>query len=511
MMEKDVENSEVRPAEEEIETPKESDVENTNENELEKPLEQENAVEESSEKDEKKPISNYSKVIKGTIIALCSLLILYGGMSAYFMNHYYFGSEVNCINVSGKTVKAAEALIESELHDYTLTLKKRGGETEQIKAEDVGLKYTSYEALRELKDNQNPFGWILACFDTKDSKIEVEVSYDEKLLRERVDKLSCFDSSKVVEPQNPSFQYSENGFTIINEVQGNKVAKNVLYTHVANALLKRAGEIDLESLDCYITPRYHSQSQKVLAAYDTLNKYASADITYTIGGTNEVLNGTAISKWLIVSENFDISIDEKKVHEYIEWLSEKYDTKGRSRSFVTSSGETIQIGGGDFGRSMNKVKETENLISDIKAGRKTTKEPVYSQTVFSHGSSDIADTYVEIDMTKQHIWFYKGGALIIDGDIVTGNVKAGHTTPKGVYSLKYKAKNAVLRGRGYAAPVDYWMPFNGGIGIHDASWRDTFGGNIYKTNGSHGCINCPYNVAKEIYYNIEIGTPVICY
>ena len=55
------------------------------------------------------------------------------------------------------------------------------------------------------------------------------------------------------------------------------------------------------------------------------------------------------------------------------------------------------------------------------------------------------------------------------------------------------------------------MPFNGGIGLHDANWRKTFGGTIYKTNGSHGCVNLPPAVAKTIYENISAGDPVLCY
>ena len=55
------------------------------------------------------------------------------------------------------------------------------------------------------------------------------------------------------------------------------------------------------------------------------------------------------------------------------------------------------------------------------------------------------------------------------------------------------------------------MPFNGNIGIHDAGWRNKFGGNIYLTNGSHGCINSPPNLANTIFNNIDASTPVICY
>jgi lipoprotein-anchoring transpeptidase ErfK/SrfK len=114
-------------------------------------------------------------------------------------------------------------------------------------------------------------------------------------------------------------------------------------------------------------------------------------------------------------------------------------------------------------------------------------------------------------MSKQHLWFYKNGSLIVQGDVVTGNVSENDATPAGIYRLKFKQTNAILRGPDYSAHVDYWMPFNGGIGIHDAGWRSEFGGNIYRTNGSHGCVNSPYYLAKTIFDNIEEGNPVICY
>jgi erfK/ybiS/ycfS/ynhG family protein len=57
--------------------------------------------------------------------------------------------------------------------------------------------------------------------------------------------------------------------------------------------------------------------------------------------------------------------------------------------------------------------------------------------------------------------------------------------------------------------VSYWMPFNGNIGLHDATWRSKFGGNIYVKNGSHGCINLPKNKAAELFAKIQKGCPVV--
>ncbi len=487
--------------------------ESTVEDEEEKLVEEEveDLVEEQGEKVVETPMKNYKKVGTVIIITLCALLIFYFGMTLYFMNHFYANSEINGIDVSKKSVADVEVLMASVIQDYTLNLKERGGKSESIKAADVGLRYNSDEDFKKLKDNQNPFSWALAYFNTQDFKMTVEVTYDEKRFKERIDKLSCLKSNNIIEPKNPSFQYIDSSYVIADEILGNKIDKDVLYSHVSDALLKKEVEIDLELISCYIEPQYSVNSQKIMEVRDTLNKYLSSKITYTFGNSEEVLDDSTLNKWLTVDENFKIAVDEKKVEEYIDMLSEKYNTTGRIRNFVTSSGETIQISGGDFSRPINKVKETQDLIAAIKEGRTIIKEPVYGQNGLSYDNGDIGNTYVEIDLTKQHIWFYKNGSLIVEGDIVTGNVSSGHTTPKGIYELKYKAKNVVLRGPGYAAPVVFWMPFNGGIGMHDANWRSVFGGNIYKTNGSHGCINCSHNVANAIYNNIEQGGPIICY
>lgn len=457
------------------------------------------------------PINNHKKIILGIILSFCTLLIIYLGMTKYFTNHFYFGSKIHSIDISGKTVDDAKKVVASELQNYTLKLKERGAKSEQIKGSDVGLKYTSGKEFNKLKNNQNPFKWILAPFTTEESYMTVELSYDEKLLKKKIDTLSCFNSNNIVEPKNPSFQYQDHHYVIIAEVLGTKVDKDILYSHVVNSILKGKTEIDLESAGCYINPQYNSKSKKIIEVKDLLNKYASSKITYTFGQSKEILDGSIINKWLTVDDKFQISLDKEKVKAYIKSLAKTYDTVGKKRKFTTSLGNTIEVDGGDYGWSIDRPKETQNLIQYIEQGKAIIKQPVYSQTAFSYANHDIGNTYVEINLAKQHLWFYKNGSLIAQGNVVTGNVARKHSTPKGIYKLKYKARNVVLRGPGYAAPVTFWMPFNGGIGIHDANWRSVFGGTIYLRSGSHGCINAPYRLAKVIFNNIQAGTPVICY
>jgi len=432
-------------------------------------------------------------------------------MTIYFINHFYFGSAINCINVSGKSVEEVNVQMASELQKYALNIKERGGKSELIRAGEVGLKYNSDGQFKELKDTQSPNKWISSFFNTDASKMIEGVKYDKQLLKERVDTLSCFESRNIIEPKNPSFKYIDNNYVIVDEVEGNKVNKNILYDHVSDAILNEQTTIDLESINCYVKPQYTTTSQTIIDTKNILNKYVFSKITYNFGEHSEILDGSTINRWLTVDQNFKVTLNESEVKNYIDLLFTNYNTIGKIRNFVSSSGKTIKIGGGDYGWSINKAKEAQALFTAIKEGQTISKDPAYIQTAMSHGINDIGNTYVEINLTNQHLWFYKNGDLIAQGDIVTGNSSANHTTPGGIYKLKYKQRNAVLIGPDYASPVSFWMPFNGGIGIHDANWRSVFGGKIYKTAGSHGCINSPYYLAKAIFDNIEAGIPVVCY
>ena len=168
---------------------------------------------------------------------------------------------------------------------------------------------------------------------------------------------------------------------------------------------------------------------------------------------------------------------------------------------------------------INQEKECEQLKADILGGQAVTREPVYRSAneygnpyyLAREGTDDLAGTYVEVSVQAQHLWFYKNGHLITEGDVVTGMPVSGRETTKGCFPLAYKESPSVLKGAGYTQPVTYWMPFFEGEGLHDAAWRSAFGGTIYQYDGSHGCVNCPLSLAKTIYDNIVPGTAIVIY
>lgn len=466
---------------------------------------------EIKEQEIEKSVNIKKRVIIGIIISLIVLLTIYLSTSLYFMKRFYFGSKINGVSVTGKTTEDIEAEILAESESYILKLKQRGTIEENIKGSDIEYKYKLENKIHDLKDSQSGFGWIYGVFNTNNYKVNKEISYNEELLKNKFDSLNCFNGDNLIQPENAKIEYENSKYVIKEEVLGNKINKDELYKKVKEALNNDENEIDLEKSNVYENPQYTTNSKEVIAAKDVLNKYIASAITYKFGTQTEMLNGEVIHNWLSTDENFGVVIDEEKAREYVNSLSIKYDTYGSTRNFKTSLGTTVNVSGGDYGWLINYGEETQALLNAIKEGKSEEREPIYTQKAAAYGNDDFGNTYVEVNLTTQHIWFYNDGVLISEGPIVSGYGNSKYATPSGIYGLTYKERNATLRGEDYATPVSYWMPFNGDIGIHDATWRSKFGGEIYLNDGSHGCVNAPYNVASAIFEYITPGSPVICY
>jgi hypothetical protein len=308
-----------------------------------------------------------------------------------------------------------------------------------------------------------------------------------------------------------SFKYLNGSYKIIKEVNGNKINKDKLIEVIKMSILKGETYLDLNKNNCYYNPRYTIISDKTIETMNLLNKYVKAKITYLFGSKNEILDGNITNEWFSVDENLEVTINETNVIGYLRLLGKKYDTVGTARNFKTSTDKIVEVKGGLYGWKINAADESKALLENIKHGEIIEKEPIYIQKAISRDKDEIGNTYVEINITKQHLWFYKKGKLITQGNIVTGNPTKGNSTKLGIYMLNYKQKWVTLIGEDYEAKVNYWMPFYGNIGIHDASWRYSFGKEIYKRNGTHGCVNVPLYLAKIIFENIEEGIPIIVY
>jgi len=451
-----------------------------------------------------------SEIIGNTIILITSMVLIYLLISLYFINHFLFNTVINGVDVSLKTYDAADSIIRNYTKDYKLQLIERNEKMEEITGWDIEMRYNQKSSISKIHQMQNKVGWITSLCKEQKYCSEDLFGYNKEKLDNKINKLECLNKN-IIEPQNVSFKYSSGSYEWIKEIDGNKVYKDKLYKAIQMSILNGKTKLDLNKNLCYQNPKYILSSDKTLETKNLLNKYVTAEITYVFGSENEKLEKNVIYQWLSVDEQLEVVINKKAVKQYVNWLSKKYDTVGVARKIKTSTNKIIEVKGGFYGWKINNVAETAALLENIRQGEVIQKEPIYTQRALYRDEDDIGNTYIEINITRQHLWFYKEGKLVTQGAIVTGNPNKGNSTEVGVYMLNYKQKGSTLIGPNYEAEVTYWMPFNGNIGIHDASWRYSFGSNIYTRNGSHGCINAPLYLAKTIFENIDEGTPVICY
>ncbi|MFZ5353992.1 MAG: peptidoglycan binding domain-containing protein [Bacillota bacterium] len=448
--------------------------------------------------------------IRRIIIAAAFSVSVYLLVSLFFINHCFFNTVINGVNVSLKAHMDVDEIIRESVKDYKLQLVERNDEIEEITGQDIDLQYNEKNSISKVYRMQKSYKWISSLLKKQKYHVKNLFTYDTEKLENEIKRLNCLNKT-IIEPRNVSFKYSNGAYEVIEEVYGNKIIRDRLNELIKICISKGISKLNLSENFCYENPQYTIRSDKTLETRKLLDKYVSTKISYIFGDQKEVLDGDIINKWLSVDENLDVVIDEKAVREYIRGLGKKYDTVGAVRKFKTSVGKIVEVKGGYYGWKINRDAEAKALFNYIKYGTVLEKEPIYIQKALTRDKDDIGSTYVEISITRQHLWFYKNGRLLAHGAVVTGNPNRGYSTETGVYMLNYKENGSTLRGPDYEVEVNYWMPFNGNIGIHDASWRYSFGGDIYKRNGTHGCVNVSLFLAKRIYDNIEDGTPVICY
>lgn len=459
-------------------------------------------------------------MIAGTAAALAALLVPVSAIASAKddVNRLVPGTVINGIPVSGMTPQDAKSYMEGFFNgNYTLKLRDKNGNKETIRDTDIGLEMQVTGDIGAVLTDQNARGRENGPGIDNKYQVDAKMVYDEERLDAILSELSCVKNGTPTTDAYISAYEEGKDFSIIPEVQGTEIDMDRLKEAVRNALDNRKSLVSLADTGCYKQVSVKSDNEELNLLCSNMNRFKDVTITYTFGDQKELLAGTEIAKWINGGTGTGMAIDEQKAVAYIKSLADKYDTYGKPHVYKSTSGREVTING-NYGWQINQQEELVALKNMINNCSSQTREPAYSQTAASRNGYDFGNTYVEIDMGEQKLYMYKDGECIVNTPIVTGNVSKNYTTPEGLYTLYYKERNRILRGPkladgsySYESPVSYWMPFNGGIGLHDATWRGKFGGTIYKTNGSHGCINMPLNAAKTVYENVYKNIPILCF
>jgi len=450
------------------------------------------------------------------LIILCMLLfvlfIVYVWGIFHFSRKFLPKTTLNNIDVSGHNAEEVKELVTDEINTYVLTISERNGVKETIDGRLISLQPEFDGEVEECLKKQPKFTWITSMFKKKELNMDTMVSFDEAQLIRIADTLDASNDSLQVAPQDAmlSEYHSPEGFSVVPESYGNKIIDSVYRNALKNAVASLQENVDLDEMGCYQNPNVYSDDEYLNTLCDNLNSYANMSITYDMADTTLVVDGSTISQWLIVNGT-DVYLSEEAVSSYVDELASTYNTAFHKRYLKTTYGETVEILGGDYGWKLDKDAEYQQILTDLANGKDVVRDMNWAWTANSHGENDYGDSYVEINLTAQHLFLYYKGEIVVETDFVSGNVYKGFGTPVGAYGLTYKEKDATLKGEDYETPVAYWMPFCNNVGMHDADWRSNFGGSIYMTSGSHGCVNCPPSKAGEIFEYVDTNYPVLVY
>lgn len=438
--------------------------------------------------------------------------IIYIAVAVYFNFHFYGDTVIYGIDCGRKNAEEVKQEVADRLDDYVLEIQEREGKTETVAATQIGLEYVDNGSVDRMLKAQRSYIWPIMILMDRAKGDSVAFSYDQEKAAGTINALDCMDSVRAVAPRDAYIGTTDDGFEVVQEVMGTTLDREKTVDAILNALDKGAVSVSLEDEDCYINPTVYQDNEQLQSDAAGMSELAKAKITYEFGTQQEVVDVSVIKDWIVKLSDGTFVIDDVCVTDYVESLAAKYDTFGLPVDFYTSLGTTVTLSGGDYGWCIDQGETTVQLMNALQDGYQGTLEPVYLYEAMSHENGGIGYTYVEICISQQRMWCYENGNVVVDTPVVTGNPNKGNATPSGgVWAIDAKKRDAILTGEGYTAPVDYWMPFNGDVGIHDLKERAAFGGTIYLSNGSHGCVNTPYDQVQIIYNTVSIGTPVIVY
>ena len=458
-------------------------------------------------------------------VFLFLMLAAFAGGALYYAYEYqqWVGkflpnTTVNGIDYSGMTAEEAEARFKETYAGRVLDIKEMGGSVEKISYDDLDYHFTTGESFRELIDAQDLYLWPLAYTKKTALTTDQGFAFSDELLVEKVKSLQAITGDSIQDPVDAYIEKTASGYRIVEAIDGNRLIEDSVIEAVRNAINTGANEINLEELGCYRKASVYADNEALQNEFATVDRYQNMEITLSMEGNTYVLLDKSVFLPWMSFENGRVSFDSDAVINYTQSLADQYNTLGKTRQFHTTGGDVLTVGGSNYdtyGYKMN-VEQSADLIAGALAGATSQMIALawdhYGLARDEGGQSDFGKTYIEVSLDEQHMYYYKDGALVLDPNIVSGTATPQRATPTMVTQVLDKKTDHTMKGSYGESHADFALVIHeSGILIHDSSWRDEYGDDIWLYDGSHGCINTPLRYMEELYDQVDISTPVIIY
>lgn len=456
----------------------------------------------------------------GAITAVAAIIV--GG---YFLYQYQqFGknlflerSTLNGVDVSCMSVDAAYDVVYEDSKNRKVTLTADGAELAKLELSNFCEITVDKEAIQQGME-EITFGDFLRG-KSRHYEAECDVKMDREQAADYIREV--LSTVPQVKAENAKIKKTEDGFVLQQERQGTVISRKKLIDKIEKEIEKivRNEIVSIDVAEFYKKPKVTAEDLE--QDYEKLGEYMDWSITYQ--DSDVTIDGADLFPYIeYKNKKKKIEIDDSFLRNKVSRLSQKLNTAGKTRKFkVTSyekaakkahSGKEIEVSGGTYGWIVNTEAEYQKLVELLgKCKSRENREPIWLLQPRGDRQDDIGDTYIEISIDRQHLWYYVDGKLEMETDVVTG-MKGRHDTPTGTYYITERINGKYLVGDTYRTWVNKWMRLtNMGIGLHDATWKSRFGSNIYTYSGSHGCINLPYSFACDLFDAVFVGLPVVIY
>jgi len=405
----------------------------------------------------------------------------------------------------------------------TISVQDISGEVHILSLEEYGVSIDFAPVVEAIFQKNHGYWWLGHIGKPQRYHIKPEYCYNTEEMKAKLAQADWLNQN-LYHPENTVsiVKSAEAGYILVDETQ-DLLLKDQAIQVICDGISNQLTQINLASPEnkvlCYQSVAYTDEMKELLAKWQGIQAFQDFHMVYQFGDKQEIIDENIVAEWMTLDENGAILFDENDVplldktmiQEYIAYLCATYDTVGTERNFQTTRGDIVTVSRSGYGNQLDAKAEYAFLLNAFQNKESGVRTPIYLSEAKEKGLDDIGDTYIEVDMGSQQMYYYQDGQKKIETPIVTGNLSRRWGTPAKVCSVYFKQRNRVLRGANYATPVKYWMAVDGHIGIHDATWRKEFGGEIYKTDGSNGCINTPLEIMTELYEIVEEGTPVIMF
>ncbi|MBE5840218.1 MAG: L,D-transpeptidase [Butyrivibrio sp.] len=500
-------------------------------------------------------------ILKGVCIGLFIVTILTAGiyilLGFYYMEGFPCFTWINGVYCTGKNVEEVNRELCRKYRYDGITVVDKNGTTLFVSSDEVNYQIDFTDSLNEFLDKKNPFAWGYYFFHNPVASFEPKVSLDSSLLSGKIADWEIFMPDSELDV---TFMRTDDGYILQNDLEAVPQIEEIIES-VYLSMLGREDEVHLYDIEgCYKSHRLNEEQQRIYDLYMKIDALCNCGRTYDVEGENFEVTKAVVADWIVtdetyeeaslekeskkdpgkglfiingvessfpkevnfengiaLDENGDVILSESKMYSYLKSISMDHGTAYYMDKYRNGESNKIYIKDNSKGDGLlfEIQGEFDSLISAYLQGNfneESTVSLAPSDSVIEYDASELlGKTYIEVNMGEQHLYYYVNGELSMDMPIVTGNVNRSRGTPTGIYNVYNKRYHTNLVGVDYVSYVNYWLGVHKGVGIHDATWRSKFGDEIYKRDGSHGCINCPLDSVEKLWEVVEVGTPVVLY